>query len=335
MLKLLKNTDIAGKRIVLRADLDVPLEDGTVGEDYRLKALLPTLKLLIKEGAKVLVIGHAGRPEGKPAPALSLKPVADWFSAELKRKIDFIPDYELRITNYDVALLENLRFWPGEEKNDPALAKKLAVLGEIYVNDAFAASHRAHASIVGIPNYLPAYAGLRLEEEVKELGGVLANPPRPLVFVLGGAKTETKAPLVPAFAKVADQILLGGLLMFDQSLEKVPRVVFPVDAVGIFDIGPKSLKKFIKILKGAKTVVWNGPLGKWEDSRYAAGTRVIAKELAASSAKTIVGGGDTIAALSAFGLLGKMKYVSMGGGAMLEFLAGKKLPGLKVLEAKP
>lgn len=332
MLKTLKEAEVSGKRVLLRADLDVPIEDGKVGEDYRLKALLPTLEFLIEEEARVLVIGHAGRPEGRPDPRLSLKPVADCLTKLLDKEIEFFSKppaigYQLSA----VSMLENLRFWPGEERNDPAFAKELASLADFYVNESFAASHRAHASTFGVPKHLPAYAGLRLEREVKELEGVLEDPARPLVFILGGAKTETKAPLVPAFAKVADRILLGGLLMFERSLEKISRVIFPVDAVETFDIGSESVKKFTKIIRDAKTVVWNGPLGKWEDPRYASGTRGIAEELASAVAKTIVGGGDTIAALSAFGLLDKMSYVSLGGGAMLEFLAGKKLPGLTAL----
>jgi phosphoglycerate kinase len=278
-----------------------------------------------------LIIGHAGRPEGKLNPALSLKPIADWFSKELGEKVGFFEDFRIGESENRASVLENLRFWEGEEENDPKFAQELAELGDLYVNDSFAASHRAHASIAGVPQHLPAYAGLRLAEEVKELGGVLENPERPLVFILGGAKTETKAPLVSNFAEVADSVLLGGLLMFDQSLRKITRAVFPVDAVETFDIGPETEKKFTEIVKNAKTVVWNGPMGKWEDDKYAAGTRAVAKSLAEHPGKTIVGGGDTIAALSAFGLLEKMGYVSMGGGAMLEFLAGKELPGLKAL----
>lgn len=332
MLRTLKEAELSGKRVLLRADLDIPIKDGRVGEDYRLKALLPTLNYLIKNGARVLIIGHLGRPEGKPDPALSLRHVAEYFEKLLGKEVEFLP--ELPITNYqlpNIALLENLRFWAGEEANDQAFAKQLAGFGDLYVNDAFAASHRAHASIAGIPKYLPAYAGLRLEEEVKELGGVLDNPARPLFFVLGGAKTETKAPLIQEFAKVADAVLIGGRLMFDSELKKIPRTVFPVDAVETFDIGPESVRKFTQIINDAKTVVWNGPMGRWEDNRYESGTRAIAEALSIHPGKTIVGGGDTIAALSAFGLLEKMKYVSMGGGAMLEFLAGKKLPGLEVL----
>ncbi len=332
MLKTLKDAPVSEKRVLLRADLDVPIKDGRVGEDYRLKALLPTLSYLLEKGAMVLVIGHASRPEGKPDPAFSLRPIASYLEELVGKKISFFETINsARQAVGSLGMLENLRFWPGEEKNDPAFAKELAALAELYVNESFAASHRDHASVVGIPKYLPTFAGLRLEEEVKELGVVLEKPDHPLVFVLGGAKTETKSPLVPAFAKISDEVLLGGLLMFDQNLKKIARVTFPVDAIETFDIGPESVKKFAEIIKNAGTVVWNGPMGKWEDSRYATGTRAIAEELATSSAKTIVGGGDTIAALSAFGLLEKMGYVSLGGGAMLEFLAGKELPGLSAL----
>jgi len=330
-MKILKEAELSGKRVLLRGDLDVPIKDGEVGEDYRIKALVPTLNYLLENRAQVLIIGHAGRPEGKLNPALSLKPIADWFSKELREKVGFFEDLRIGELENRASVLENLRFWEGEEENDPKFAQELAELGDLYVNDSFAASHRAHASIAGVPQHLPAYAGLRLAEEVKELGGVLENPERPLVFILGGAKTETKAPLVSNFAEVADSVLLGGLLMFDQSLRKITRAVFPVDAVETFDIGPETEKKFTEIVKNAKTVVWNGPMGKWEDDKYAAGTRAVAKSLAEHPGKTIVGGGDTIAALSAFGLLEKMGYVSMGGGAMLEFLAGKELPGLKAL----
>jgi phosphoglycerate kinase len=352
MFKTLKDAQLNGKRVILRGDLDVPLKwpppnggvppEAVIGEDYRLKALLPTLKYLIENGARVLIIGHAGRPASAKASAdkpgmhfvseLSLEPVADYLGKFLGQEVSFLETIQpINKSANQLFLLENLRFWEGEDANDPDFAKQLAELGDLYVNDAFAASHRAHASIAGIPNYLSAYAGLRLEEEVRELGEVLENPARPLVFVLGGAKTETKAPLVPAFAEVADQVLIGGRLMFMPELEKIPKTVFPVDAVETFDIGLESVKKFTEIINDAKTVIWNGPLGKWEEERYAVGTRAIAEALANHPGKTVVGGGDTIAALSAFGLLEKMKYVSMGGGAMLEFLAGKKLPGLEAL----
>lgn len=337
-MKGLKEADVKGKRIILRADLDVPLEEGKVVDDTRLKALLPTLKYLLKEKAKsVLIIGHLGRPKSKRDPELSLKPVADHLAKLLDKRIKFLPNYQLPTTNYQLSVLENLRFWPGEsldparDKEAQKFAEKLASLGDLYVNEAFAVSHRKHASIVGIPKLLPAYAGFQLEKEVEELSNVLENPKRPLVFILGGAKVKTKKPLVPRFAKVADKILLGGLLMFSQELEGTPKVVFPVDAVEAYDIGPKTIDLFIKEITKAGTVVWNGPLGMWEDNRYELGTRAIAEALSVCPAKTIVGGGDTIAALNAFDLLDKIDHISLGGGAMLQFLAGKKLPGIEAL----
>lgn len=332
MLKLLKDAGLKGKRVILRADLDVPLQGGKVSDNYRLKALLPTIKHLLKNDAQFLIIGHAGRPGGKPDSQLSLRPVVDYLSKLLKKKVEFFSELPATGSRLPaIALLENLRFWRGEEENKPAFAKKLASFGDLYVNDAFAVSHRAHASIAGISSHIPSYAGLRLEDEIKELGSILERPARPLIFILGGAKTETKMPLVPGFAKVADKVLIGGLLMFDKQLEGTSNVIFPVDAADAYDIGPESIKMFTQIIKDAKTVVWNGPMGKWEDNRYELGTRAVAEELAVSPAKTVVGGGDTIAALSSFGLISDMKYVSLGGGAMLEFLAGRELPGLKAL----
>ena len=341
-MKSVKEADVSGKRVILRADLDVPLErqqsaDGRqqfiVADDTRLKALLPTLQYLLANKAKsILIIGHLGRPEGKRDPKFSLSPVATRLQELVGQEVSFLQDYQQSASNSRLALLENLRFWPEEEGNDPSFSRRLAALGDLYVNDSFSTSHRKHASIVGIPKYLPAYAGCQLEEEVKQLGGVLGNPARPLVFVMGGAKPETKEPLVFGFAKIADKVLLGGLLMFSHKLEGIPNVVSPVDAVDVYDIGPKSIDLFVAAIRGAKTVVWNGPLGKWEEKKYEKGTRAVAEALAILPAKTIVGGGDTIAALNAFGLLGKMGYVSLGGGAMLEFLAGKELPGLEALD---
>ncbi len=329
---------IAGKRVILRTDLDVPLTGGEVGEDYRLAAPVPTLNFLLKKGARVLLIGHAGRPEGKPDPKFSLRPVAVRLSEILGREVEFFSDFEsLGGWKGSLGMLENLRFWEGKSL-DPArdeeaqeFAKRLAGLGEIYVNESFANSHRDHASISGVPRFLPSFAGFHLLKEVAELEGVLESPKRPLLFVLGGVKTETKVPLVADFAKIADLVLLGGRLIFEPSLKRIEKVMFPVDAVETFDIGPRSAALFSEKIKEAQTVVWSGPVGKWEEEKYAEGTRAVAEAVAANPGKTIVGGGDTIAAVGAFGLLGKIKYVSMGGGAMLEFLAGKKLPGLEAL----
>jgi len=331
MFKTIREADTKDKKVILRADLDVPVEDGKIGEDYRLKALLPTLKLLADNNAKVLIIGHLGRPGGKKDISLSLRPVAQYLEELLGKKVSFFEEHKKVTFNDQLSMLENLRFWPGEERGDKVFAKELAGLGNIYINEAFAASHRTHTSVAGIPKYLPAFAGLRLEDEVLHLSGVIENPERPLVFILGGAKTETKAPLVADLAKVADKILLGGLLMFRQDLEGIEGVVFPVDAADAYDIGPKAIELFTAEVAKAKTIVWNGPLGRWEDRRYELATRRIAEALVEHPGKTIIGGGDTIAALSAFNLLKEMGYVSIGGGAMLEFLAGKILPGLKAL----
>jgi len=331
MMKNLKDANLTNKRVIIRADLDVPIKDGKVTDDYRLRALLPTLRYITEQKAIVMIVGHAGRPKGRKDPSLSLRPVSIRLSELFGKEFTFFDELRIPGGLSGLAMFENLRFWPGEEKNSLAFAKKLSSLGDVFVNDAFAVSHRGHASIVGVAEILPAYAGLRLAQEVKELGGVLENPERPLIFIIGGAKSETKAPLVPAFAQLADKVLLGGLLMFHNELEDIPNVVFPPDASDAYDIGPQSVKLFTQLIKDAGTVVWNGPLGMWEDNRYELATRAIAEELAILPAKTIVGGGDTIAALSAFGLLKDMKYVSLGGGAMLEFLSGKELPGLRVL----
>ena len=330
MLKTIEGANLSGKKVILRADLDVPIAEGEVKDDYRLQALLPTLKYLLGRKAKVLVVGHVGRPEGKRDLQFSLRPITTHLSRLLGEEITFVKDINSE-AKFSLMMLENLRFWPGEEKNNSAFAKKLASRGDIFVNEAFAASHREHASIVGLAEHLPSYVGLHFAQEVKELGGVLENPDRPLIFILGGAKTETKVSLVKDFAKVADRILLGGLLMFHNELEGIPKVLFPVDAVETYDIGPKSIKLFLEEIGRARTIVWNGPLGKWEDKPYSRSTQVIAGELAKADARTVVGGGDTIAALSAFGHLEGMDYISLGGGAMLEFLAGKKLPGLEAL----
>lgn len=330
MLKTIESANLPGKKVILRADLDVPIAGGKVRDDYRLRALLPTLKYLLERKAKVLVIGHVGRPKGKRDLQFSLKPILTHLSKLLDEEITFVEDASSGVRS-GLAMLENLRFWPGEEKNSNAFTKKLTSLGDVFVNEAFAASHREHASTVGLAKCLPSYVGFRFAQEIKELGNVLKNPERPLVFILGGAKTKTKVPLVKDFAKVADRILLGGLLMFHNELEGIPKVLFPVDAVETYDIGPKSVKLFLEEVRRARTIVWNGPLGKWEDKPYSKSTQVIASELAEADARTIVGGGDTIAALFAFGYLESMNYVSLGGGAMLEFLAGKKLPGLEAL----
>jgi len=338
-MKSVREAAVRGKKVLVRCDLDAPLSGGVMTDDFRLRACLPTLEYLVANEAKIIVCGHLGRPGGEVVSELRLDPVAKILSAHLGAvyKADevvgpVVSDVASTMEGGDVLLLENLRFHPGEENNDSQFAEELSSLADLYVNEAFAVCHREHASVVGVPQHLLAYAGLRLQEEVATLTAVRDDPPRPLVFIIGGAKAETKSPLVRKIAAYADKVLLGGKLMFEKSLVGVPNTVFPVDAKDDYDVGPESIELFKKGLAAAGTVVWNGPLGKWEEEQYAGGTRQIAQHLAGSKAKVIVGGGDTLAALTACGLRDKMSFVSTGGGAMLAFLAGERLPGLEALE---
>lgn len=338
MMRSIKEATVPGKKALLRADLDIPLKNGEVADDFRIRAALPTMEYLVKNKAKVIIIAHLDRPGGKVVESLRLNPVAKKLSEHLGaiHKVDDCIGMEVKkavgvMGNDDILLLENLRFHPGEEENDLEFAKKLASLADLYVNDCFATSHRQHASIVGVPKLLPSYAGLRLEEETMILHSIIEKAKRPLLFIVGGAKAETKASLVKKLAKIADKILLGGTLMFEQSLEGVPKVLFPVDAVRIDDIGPRTIKMFKEEIKKAKTIVWNGPLGVTLRKEFEVGTREIARALAESQAFTVVGGGDTVAALNRFGLRDKMDFVSTGGGSLLQFLADGTLPGLEAL----
>ena len=356
-MKSVKKVEVAGKKVLLRGDLDVPLKNGKVADDFRIKAALPTIEYLVKKKAKLIIAAHLDRPKGRVVEKLRLDPVAEKLSEYLKtvHKLDDCvgPNVEKAVgamAEGDVLLLENLRFHPGEEENDPEFAKELASLADIYVNDCFATSHRKHASIIGVPKLLPSYAGLRLMEEsiLLHSKNLLADACRtlhfslrskssiqsaqkPLIFIMGGAKAETKGPLVKKLSKIADKILLGGTLMFEQSPEGIPNVIFPIDAVGIKDIGPETVKMFVEEIKEAKTIVWNGPLGIINTKEFEVGTRKIAEALAASEAYTVVGGGDTVAALKRFGLRDRIDFVSTGGGAMLQFLADGTLPGLEAL----
>lgn len=343
-MKSIEEADVAGKKVLLRADLDGPVRGLPRGggwesvDDVGLEATLPTVRFLTEKGAKTIIIGHLDRPQGKVSEELRLDPVAKKLSEYLKavHKVDECVGPKVKtvvqgMANGDVALLENLRFHKEEEENDPRFAKELASLANIYVNDCFATSHRQHASIVGVPKLLPAYSGLRLERETMILHSIIVGAKRPLVFIVGGAKAETKAPLIKKLAKMADKILLGGALMFEKSLEGARDVIFPVDAAGVEDIGPQTIKMFEEEIKKAETIVWNGPMGVTLKPEFEVGTREIAKVLASSTAYTIVGGGDTVAALKRFGLCDKMDFVSTGGGAMLQFLADGTLPGLEAL----
>lgn len=328
------------KRIIVRGDLDVPVALGEVVDGARLEAMRETLDYLTLRGAKVILMGHLGRPGGRPSLEYSMGPVANYLK-NLKysvKKADSLFGQEVNtaidlMEAGNILLLENLRFDPGEESNDPDFARKLAALGDLYVNECFSTVHRAHASIVGIPKLIPAYTGLRLEKEIENLKKVLEDPEKPLVAILGGAKIETKLPVISRFLDLADYILLGGTIGSSYEGDNNYKILGPVDYTGDKqqDIGPKTINMFENVIKIAKTIIWNGPMGKIEEAEFMAGTAAIAKAVAASEAFSVVGGGDTVEALNKLKIADRMGFVSSGGGAMLEFISGKRLPGLEVL----
>jgi phosphoglycerate kinase len=324
------------KKVLLRIDLDVPLDDNNNVEDVtRLTSVLPTLNLLKDSASQIIIIGHLGRPEGQFNEKFSLKPVCKKLSELLSQSIEFIP-YTLDSTPLNSSshfvMLDNMRFNPGEETNDSNLAKQLASLADIFVFDAFAVSHRAAASTVGVTDLMPSYAGLRVTEEVKQLSEILENPSHPLLVIVGGAKIETKLPVITNLQTKADSIFVGGKLpheIKEKSITFPPNVqVATMNASGK-DID-ENAKEIVKgLISNAKMIVWNGPVGLFEDPLNQDGTLVIAENLALSNAKKIIGGGETIQASTKFGIIDNIDFVSVGGGAMLEFLSGKQLPGLK------
>lgn len=327
-----------GKKVLVRADLDLPLTNGQITDDSRLKALLPTLEYLLSQKAKVILIGHLGRPGGKVVEEFSLEPVAE----RIKELLNYPSVINYQLENFaafkigeDLSLLENLRFYPGEEKNDQGFAGKLAELGDFYLNEAFAASHREHASIVGVPGFLPHAIGFSFAQEVENLSKVLKNPLRPIVFIVGGAKPETKLSLTMEFAQKADWVLVGGLLPVSKEFAAHClkfKNILGANLKKDVDIDEDSINRFLGAIRMAGTIVWNGPMGKFEEGpKGEKGTKVVARAIANSKAFKVVGGGDTISALNKLGLLSKMDFVSLGGGAMLEFLAKGTLPGIKAL----
>lgn len=379
------SVDVAAKRVLVREDLNVPISKGNITDAARIRAAVPTLQHLSQRGAMVVVMSHLGRPRGVD-PELSLRPVASVLAKDLEQKVDFAEDCVGdaaqsavgRLQAGQVLLLENVRFHPEDEANDPDFAHRLASLGEMFVNDAFAASHRAHASVVGVAAFLPAYAGELMEAELAALHQALDHPRRPMVAVVGGAKVSTKVGVLTHLLKKVDALLIGGAmantffkaqglptgngLVEDSALEVAKEVikagsdklVLPVDLVctqriapgqplrvmpahgvepgwSAVDIGPKSVALFSDRLRGAGVVVWNGPMGITEIPDFSEGTRAIGKAIAGSGAYTLVGGGDTVAALDALGLVG-FSHVSTGGGATLEYLEGKELPGVAILQ---
>lgn len=377
--------DLKGKRVLVRVDFNVPLgDDGIVDENeaWRITAALPTIKFLLEKEAKVILMSHLGRPDGQVVEEMRLGPVQDRLSEMLELSVMKTPDCigqvaEEAVANMqegEIMLLENLRFHSEEEANDMEFAGKLAKLGDIYVNEAFSASHRAHASVEAVAHLLPSYAGLGLEKEIKALGKVIADPARPATIIMGGLKAETKLPVINFLLGKFDHVLIGGVIAnflleakgvnigksvkddLDVSEAKKidlgnPKIHIPSDVatdnpdnkevdlateeIGdfrILDIGENTLEDYKAIIKNSATVVWNGSVGLFEQDAYARGTREIARAMAESSAETIIGGGDTILALTDFGYIDDMKHVSTGGGAMLEFLSGAKLPGIEVLK---
>lgn len=387
--KTIRDIDVKGKKVLVRVDFNVPLKDGGVGDDTRIRAALPTIQYLLDNGAAVILCSHLGRPKGGPDPKYSMKPVADYLSGLLKKPVAFTadcigPDADAAakvLKPGDVLLLENTRFHPEEEKNDMGMAKQLASLADLFVNDAFGTAHRAHASTEGVTHFLPGVAGFLLEKEIKYLGQAVAEPKRPFVTIMGGAKISDKIGVIKNLLSKADAILIGGgmantffkaegypvadSLVEDEALETAKELLkiggsklrLPVDVVlgdkfdaeaatktipvgpipdgwRILDIGPETIKAYGKVIEAAGTVVWNGPMGVFEFPKFAVGTYGVAKEVAASNAISIIGGGDSVAAIQESGLSDKITHISTGGGASLEMLEGLELPGVAALQDK-
>lgn len=390
--KSVRDVNVSGLKVFVRVDFNVPLENGAITDDTRIRETLPTVKYLIENGAKVILASHLGRPKGEVVEELRLTPVAARLSellgkpvvkadeavgADVQAKVD-------ALQNGDVLLLENVRFYPGEEKNDPELAKQFAALADLFVNDAFGAAHRAHASTEGIAHHLPAISGLLMEKELDVLGKALGDPDRPFTAIIGGSKVKDKIDVIDKMIEIADNIIIGGgisytffksqgyeigqSLLDESKLEKVKEFVekakqlgkklyLPVDLVisddfksdknieivgidGIrpdwegVDIGPKTREIYADVIKNSKLVVWNGPMGVFEVEGFSNGTRAVAQACAETAAYTVIGGGDSAAAAEKFKLADKMDHISTGGGASLEFMEGKALPGVVALNDK-
>lgn len=394
MKKTVRDIEVRGKKVLVRCDFNVPMQDGKITDDIRITSALPTIKYLMEHGARVILMSHMGRPKGEAKMEYTLKPVADRLAKLLGQEVIFnsvpevvnqqIVDTAAGLAEGQIMLLENVRFRKEETKNEAGFAKELAQLGDIFVNDAFGTAHRAHCSTAGVADYLPAVSGFLIEKEVKFLGDALEAPERPFVAIMGGAKVGDKIPVIENLLKKVDTLVIGGgmsytffkamgleigtsildeesiqlaeklmkqadeagvkLILpvdvvcakeFDNNSEKLicDRDQIPTDRMGM-DIGPKSIEFISRELAQAKTVVWNGPMGVFEMPNFAEGTKQVAAALAESQAASIIGGGDSAAAVEQFGYADKMTHISTGGGASLEFLEGKVLPGIAVLEDK-
>ena len=339
-MKTLKDFNFKNKRVLIRCDFNLPLnKKGQIEDDFRMGQTIPTIEYLIEKQAKLILMSHLGNPKARVVESLRLTPIQDKLTEHLDfsvtKALDCIGrEIEEQIQEMmpgEILLLENLRFHKEEEEGDFSFAKELAKLADIYINDAFGACHRAHASIIGVPKYLPSAAGLLLEKEIKILSKVFENPLRPLVAIIGGKKIESKSRAIERFLEKADYLLVGGKIADVISI-KSDKLCLPIDKTTSLDIGPETIKMFSGIIKKAKTILWSGPLGYFEDPKYERGTKEIAQEIVKNKkAFKIAGGGDTVFALSKFGLREKFNHISTGGGAMLAFLGGEELPGLKAL----
>jgi phosphoglycerate kinase len=387
--KTVKDIDLKGKRVLMRVDFNVPMAEGKVTDDKRIKASLPTIKYVLDQGASVILMSHLGRPKGGPDPEFSLKAAAEVLAGHLGKPVQMAPDcvgpevekMAKALKPGEVLMLENTRFHAGEEKNDLELAKQMAALGEVYVNDAFGSAHRAHSSTEGVTHFLPAVSGFLMEQELEYLGRAVANPEHPYIAILGGAKISDKILVVETLLSKCDKLVIGGGMantflaangcnMQDSLVEAASietaksilakagdRIILPVDAViadkfeaeaqsqvvdvdkipagwRMMDVGPKTLEIYKRALSGAKLVVWNGPVGVFEMPKFAEGTFALARLLAESGATTVIGGGDSASAVKKAGVAKQMTHVSTGGGASLEFLEGRELPGVAALNDK-
>ncbi|MFS0920960.1 phosphoglycerate kinase [Brevibacillus sp. 179-C 1.1 NHS] len=387
--KSIRDVELAGKRVFCRVDFNVPMQDGVITDDTRIRAAVPTIRFMMEAGAKVILASHFGRPKGQVVEEMRLTPVAAHLSSLLGkdvRKLDDChgADVEAAVEQMesgDVILLENVRFHAGEEKNDPELAKSFAALADLFVNDAFGTAHRAHASTAGIAEYIPAVAGLLMEKEIRFMGGALSNPERPFTAIVGGAKVKDKIAVIENLLTKVDHLIIGGGMantflkaqgygigaslceddkldlartLMEQAKERGVQLLMPVDVVVAdrfaadaekqvvaidaipegwmaLDIGPKTVETYHSVIVDSKTVVWNGPMGVFEMDAFAGGTIGVAKAMAACNGTTIIGGGDSVAAVEKAGVAEQMTHISTGGGASLEFMEGKELPGVAVL----
>lgn len=388
--KTVKDVDVKGKRVLVRVDFNVPLKDGEVADDTRIIAALPTIKYLMRQGARVILASHLGRPKGQVKEEFRLDPVAQRLSDLLEKEVTKVDDCIgeepkkaiSQMQEGDVLLLENVRFYAGEKENDPQFAKELAELADLYVNDAFGTAHRAHASTAGVAEYLPAVAGFLMQKELEMLGQVLESPQKPFVAIIGGAKVSDKIGVIENLLDRVDTLIIGGGMantflkakgmdvgrslveedkiglaqeLMQKAAENKVQLTLPMDAVVadsiesptniktvpvngvpagymILDIGPQTAKQFADLVKKAGTVVWNGPMGVFEQDAFAKGTEQVARALANSDAVSVVGGGDSAAAVKKTGVTERITHISTGGGASLKFLEGKELPGITALE---